>query len=100
MEKSITFSSSESSQSQQIEQERTQILAQIGTLMMDLETAKKLLDSATERRNAFVRQIVSSAGIYRFDSVRPVKDGLIVTVPDDSSKFRPNGGITDVDVTR
>jgi 2-polyprenyl-3-methyl-5-hydroxy-6-metoxy-1,4-benzoquinol methylase len=90
MEKTITFNQNEQMQSHQIEQERTQILAQVGALMMDLETSKKALDTINERRNTFIRAVLSSNGISSFESCRPTRDGVMVTVQELAAN-RPNG---------
>jgi hypothetical protein len=89
MEKSIAFSPIETALFQQMEQERTNALAQIGALMMDLETAKKNLEMANERRNTFVKQIIAGNGINQFESVRPSREGLVVSIPE--PMIRPNG---------
>lgn len=83
MEKTIRFEHSEMSQMAQIEQERIQALAQIGALMMDLETVKKQLETINERNKAAVRKILSDRGIDNVVSVRPIQGGLVATLPEE-----------------
>lgn len=83
MEKTIKFEHSEMAQMAQIEQERIQTLAQIGALMMDLETVKKQLEGINERNKAAVRKILSDRGIDNVVSVRPIQGGLVATLPED-----------------
>lgn len=83
MEKTITFDRQEMMQMAQIEQERLQIMAQIGALMMDLENAKKQLENINERNKSHVRQILIQHGVDKVESVRPIKGGLVATVPDE-----------------
>jgi hypothetical protein len=86
MEKQYVLESREAQQMAQIEQARTQALAQIGALMMDLETAKRSLEVATERHRAFVQSAVSSRGIERFENARVVNGSLVVALPDAPAK--------------
>ena len=82
MEKTIKWEHSEAMTMQAIEQERLQALAQVGALMLDLETAKKNLDTANEKQKSAVRQILASRGIERVESARPIQGGLVVSIPD------------------
>jgi hypothetical protein len=67
---------------QQLDQERTQALAAIGALSLDMETAKKNLDAAAERQRSFLRQAIMSRGVDRYDSARAANGALIVTIAD------------------
>lgn len=82
MEKTIKWEGAEVFQVQQIEQEKTQVLAQIGALMLDLETAKKNLETVNEKFKAVVKQAIQSRGINQFDSARPMPGGVSLTIPD------------------
>ena len=82
MEKTIKWEHSEAIQMQQIEQERVAVLAQIGALMMDLENAKKALESINDRNKSTIKQILNNRGMDQVESVRPIPGGLLVTVPD------------------
>jgi hypothetical protein len=96
MEKTITFSRSEMMQLQQLEMERQQLLAQIGEIMLNLESARKSLDTCNEKRNQFVRGIILNNGIGQFKSVRPTENGMVVIIPDEEPEpqiAKVNGGI-------
>ena len=82
MEKTIKWEASEATQMQGIEQERTQVLAQIGALMMDLETAKKNLDNITGRQRAVIQQALQTRGIQQFESARPIQGGVVLQISD------------------
>lgn len=92
MDKLITFTSNEVAQARTIEEERTQALAQIGALYMDLDAAKKGLDTCNDRRTTFFRQVLANSGIHQFESARATKDGIVVTIPNELiEKNKPNG---------
>lgn len=91
MEKTIQFNQGETIQSMQIEQERINALAQVGALMLDLETAKKNLEAVSERRSSFIKQVIASNGFSQFESARQVKNGIVVTVADDLTKSNGAG---------
>lgn len=82
MEKTIRWENSEEVQMRMIENDRTQILAQIGALMMDLETAKKALDTVNARHKSAIQQALNSHGIGHFESARPIQGGVIISVPE------------------
>lgn len=88
MEKTIKWEPSEAMQIQQLEQERVNTLAQIGALMMDLDTAKKGLEGVNERHKSTIRQILQARGITQYDSGRPIQGGIVLNVPDEAK----NGG--------
>lgn len=82
MEKTIKWEPTEAPVMQQLEFERMQTLAQIGALMMDLDNAKKNLESINERQKVAIRQALNARGIDRFDSARPTPGGLTLQIPD------------------
>lgn len=83
MEKTIKWETAENTQIQAIEQEKMQVLAQIGALMMDLEAAKKNLDSINERHRSTIRQALNGRGVGQFESARPFPGGVILSVNGD-----------------
>lgn len=95
MEKTIKWESNEAFQMQQVEQQKTQVLAQIGALMMDLENAKKNLESVNEKHKSAIQQALIMRGISQFNSARPVPGGIILDVVDmtDNPEVKPNGGV-------
>jgi hypothetical protein len=50
--------------------ERQQALAQYGALALDMETARKAIESTQERQRAFVRQALMQRGVHDFQSAR------------------------------
>lgn len=81
MEKSYQLTQKEVSQLGQLDQERTQALAAIGALSLDMEQARKNLDSAAERQRGFIRQVVSARGVERFENARLQNGAVVVTLP-------------------
>jgi len=82
MEKSFQLDQKEAALVGQLDQERTQALAVVGALSLDMEQARKNLDSAAERQRSFIRQSLNSRGIERYDSARTMNGALIVVLPD------------------
>ena len=73
MEKTIKWEQNEIMQMSNLEQERTKTLAQIGALMMDLETAKKNLEAINERHKSAIQQALQTRGVSQFESARPIQ---------------------------
>jgi hypothetical protein len=82
MEKSFKLDPKEAQLVAQFDQERTQALAMVGALSLDMEQAKKNLDSAAERQRAFLRQALVARGVEQYDNARMQNGTLLVTVPD------------------
>ena len=82
MEKTFQLDQKEAAMLTQVDQERMQALAMIGALSLDMEQAKKNLDTAAERQRSFIRQTLSNRGIERYENARAANGSLIVTVPD------------------
>lgn len=82
IEKTIKWDSSEESQMKVIENDRTQVLARIGALMMELEEVKKNLEAINGRQRAAVQQVLSNRGITQFESARPIPGGIVLTIPE------------------
>ena len=82
MEKTIKWDASEDMQMRTIENDRTQVLARIGALMMDLDTAKKDLETVNGRQRSVIQQSLQSKGITQFESARPIPGGLVLQIPD------------------
>jgi hypothetical protein len=82
MEKTFQLDQRETAMQQQLDQERTQALAAIGALSLDMRTAEKNLDAAAERQRSFLRQAVMNRGLERYDSARAANGTLIVTIAD------------------
>jgi hypothetical protein len=82
MEKTFQLDQKELAMIAQADQERTQALAQVGALSLDMEQARKNLDAAAERQRYFIRQIVMNRGVERFESARVQNGAIVVTVPE------------------
>ena len=83
MEKQFQLDPREQQQMAQIEQGRTQALASIGALSLDMETAKRALDVAQERHRSFLQGAVAARGIEQFENARTVNGSLVVILPDE-----------------
>lgn len=82
MEKTFQLDQKESGLLAQLDQERTQALAAVGALSLDMEQARKNLDSAAERQRGFIRQCLSTRGVEQFQNARLNNGALVVTMPE------------------
>jgi hypothetical protein len=82
MEKTFQLDQKETGLLAQLDQERTQALAAVGALSLDMEQARKNLDSAAERQRGFIRQCLSSRGVEQFQNARMQNGALVVTMPE------------------
>jgi hypothetical protein len=89
MEKSFTLDAREQNALQQFDQARTQALAMVGALTLDMEQAKKNLESAQEGQRAFIRQALAVRDVDRYENARAANGSLIVTVPDPMPEVLP-----------
>jgi hypothetical protein len=83
MEKTFTLDHKETAMLAAVDQERTNALAMVGALSLDMEQARKNLDSAAERQRSFIRQALSNRGVERYDNARAQNGTLIVSMPDE-----------------
>ena len=82
MEKAISLDQREIMGLSQIEQERTQALAAVGALSLDMENARKNLDSILGRQKNFIMMVLSNRGIDRYESARLIGREIIVNLPE------------------
>lgn len=82
MEKTYQLDQRESAMLNSLDQERTQALAAVGALSLDMETARKNLDAAQQKQQAFLRQAVMTRGVDRFENARMQNGALVVSLPD------------------
>lgn len=82
MEKTFQLEQKELAMIGQADQERTQALAHVGALSLDMEQARKNLDAASERQRSIIRQVVANRGIERFESARVQNGAMVVIVPE------------------
>jgi hypothetical protein len=94
MEKTITLDPKEQAMLAQVDQERTQALAMVGALSLDMEQARKNLDTVAERQRSFIRQALTSRGVERYENARAQNGALIVTMPDEMSPLPTGRPIT------
>ena len=92
MEKTFTLNDKELGALAAVDQERTQALAMVGALSLDMEQARKNLDAAAERQRGFIRQTLSARGVERYENARVQNGTLIVAVPDAPAGAAPEGG--------
>jgi hypothetical protein len=95
MEKTYQLDQREVSLFGQADQERTQALAVVGALSLDMETARKNLDTAAERQRMLIRQALSNRGVERYENARVQNGSLFVSMPDMpvSAPPEPEGGV-------
>jgi hypothetical protein len=82
MEKAFQLDQKEMVQLQQVDQERTQALAMVGALSLDMEQARKNLDAAAERQRSFIKQVLANRGVERYESARAQNGAIIALIPD------------------
>jgi hypothetical protein len=82
MEKSFQLDQRENALLGQVEQARTQALAAIGALSLDMETAKKNLDMVAEQQRYHIRQALLTRNIERYENARVQNGSLIVLMPE------------------
>jgi hypothetical protein len=83
MEKQFPLDQKEQTMNAQLDQERTQALAMVGALSLDMEAARKGLDAAQERQRSFIRQVLSARDLGRFENARVINGNLVVLMPDE-----------------
>ena len=105
MEKTYQLDQKELNALAVIDQEKTQALAMIGGLSLDMEQARKNLELAIERQKSIVRQALSARGVERYENARAQNGTLFVTgaaedIPRGAnwptiSVDRPNGALVE-----
>ncbi len=97
MQKAFSLQQHEISQANALDEERKSVLAQIGALTLDMETARAQLPNVEQKRREFLAGLVKQyvAGDYR--SARLENGNLVCDVPDaPEAKMIPtrvNGGM-------
>ena len=94
MEKTYQLDQREAALFGQADQERTQALAVVGALSLDMETARKNLDTAAERQRMLIRQALSTRNVERYENARVQNGSLFVSLPDlPVAAPEPEGGM-------
>jgi hypothetical protein len=97
MEKTYQLDQKELGQLQGLDQERTQALAMIGALSLDMETARKNLEAAAERQRQFIRSALEKREVTRYNNAQVRNGSIAVDLPDASQgdggfqADKPNG---------
>jgi len=90
MEKTFPLDKKEAMQLQQIDQERTQALAMIGALSLDMEAARKNLETASERQRNFIRTALEKRNVERYENAQVRNGALLATLPDETPLAVPD----------
>jgi len=100
MQKAFSLQPKEIAQAQQLDQERTTVLAQIGALTLDMEAARAQLPIVEQKRRQYLAALVQQYGIIDYRAARMENGNLICEVPDEPTVAAPsvhpahvNGGL-------
>jgi hypothetical protein len=80
MEKTVTLLPAETQMISSFDQERQQALANYGALSMDLETARKAVESAVEKQRAFLRATLIAKGFDQYQNARLDQNNTVIVV--------------------
>jgi hypothetical protein len=89
VEQSFQLDAKENAALAQLEQDRTQALAGIGALMLDLEQGRKNLEGAVERQKAFIRTALAVRNVEGYENARLINGSLVVTMPNAPLEMMP-----------
>jgi hypothetical protein len=95
MQKAFGLQPNELAEAQQLDEERTRVLAQIGALTLDMETARAALPVVEQRRRQYLAKLVQQYGITEYRGARLENGNLICDLPDGPVLAPPrvNGGL-------
>lgn len=83
MQKAFNLQPHETQQSQQLEAERLDLLAQLGAMKLEDERIRARLPQVVEEQRKLVRGTVQRLGIERYNSAIFREGNVIVDVPDE-----------------
>jgi hypothetical protein len=89
MQKAFSLQPNEVNQAQQIEEERKNVLAQIGALTLDMEQARAQLPVVEQRRRQYLQTLVQQYGVTEFRTARIEGNNLICDVADGPQPLPP-----------
>jgi hypothetical protein len=91
MEKTVDLTYQEQQLLSSFESERQQALAMYGALALDMDNAKKTLESALEKQRAFLRSTLITKGIDRYENARLINNNtaIQITTQDSDAAFNP-----------
>jgi hypothetical protein len=91
MEKTIDLNYQEQQLLSSFESERQQALAMYGALSLDMENARKTLESALEKQRAFLRSTLISKGMDRYENARLINNNtaIQITTQDSDAPYTP-----------
>jgi hypothetical protein len=82
MEKVIHLEQKEAGLLQQHDQERKEALAVVGALSLDMEQARKTLETVADRQRTFIRHALMTRGVDTYENARAHNGAIIVTIAD------------------
>jgi hypothetical protein len=82
MQRAFSLQPHEINQAQQIDEERKTVLAQIGALTLDMETARAQLPVVEQKRRQYLANLVQLYGITDYRAARLEGGNLICDLPD------------------
>jgi hypothetical protein len=82
MEKAFQLEPRETQAFALLERERKDALAEIGGLSLQMEAARKTLDTVMARQEAYLRNMLTNRGVDRYDGVQLANNHMIVRLPD------------------
>jgi hypothetical protein len=100
MEKTFKLDQKELTAYGQLEQERTQALAQFGALTMDRKAAKERLKIALEQQKGFIRSALMHRGIEQCNAAQILNGSLLCSVADEEISSIPPASGQVIDMKR
>jgi len=82
MQKAFSLQQNEINQAQALEEERKNVLAQIGALTIDMENARAALPIVEQKRRQFLGALVQQYGVTDYRGARLENGNLICDLPD------------------
>jgi len=96
MQKAFSLQPNEMNQATALDEERKTVLAQIGALTLDMETARAALPVVEQKRREFLASLVKQYQVGDYRSARLEGSNLICDMPDPPQAMPPqrvNGGM-------
>lgn len=82
MQKAFSLEPHDLQQTQKLDQERTEVLAQIGALTLDMETARASLPLVERKRREHLAGLVQKFGVTEYRSAAIQGNNLVCDLPD------------------
>lgn len=94
MQKAFSLAPNEVQQTQQLDQERTEVLAQIGALTLDMETARASLPLVERKRREYLATLVRKYGVTEYRTASIQGGNLVCDLPDGPQTMQPPEALT------